>query len=303
MTSTARVQSLLQLGRHREAAAAAEEALASSPHDAALLMLLADARSAFAPQTAVAPARQSVALRPDDPIAMRVLARTEWRAGNLGFALDATDSLRTMAPDMVEGHSFRAGILAQTAETMRGKRRRARLQEARDCARHAIELMPTFPAAHLVLGQVELADGNEAAAAAAARNALALDPDHSMGHELLGLVAQKQGRVADAGDHYLAMGRADPEGDATDRLRKLSLPRTGAFFVIVYVALRIVSAAFRANPVGGAIAGVLIGGAFVLWWLGRRAAVTSRLSQDALEARSTANRLRWSQMLFWRRPR
>ena len=69
---------------------------------------------------------------------------------------------------------------------------------------------PRDPEAHLRVAWALLVGGRPEPAGAVARWALALDPTCTEAHDLLGLVAERRGRAAEAADHYLDAARIDP---------------------------------------------------------------------------------------------
>ena len=292
MSELARVHALLRLGRDQEAAQAAEEALAADPDDVDLLLALADAQAGFDPGAAVSAAKRAVERGPQDPDALRVLARCHWREGSLNLALEAVDAMMAIAPTMPEAHSYRAGILLQNA-TQHGRPHKKTLAKAAESADRAVELAPNFAAAHYLRGQVALALKDRVTAERSARRVLAIDPEDSRGHELLGSIAEARGDVRTAGDHYLAAGRADPSSGAAERLASLSTPFKVGAGIALWLTYRVVVTLARNGQ--GIAAGVIAVVAVIvvlaaLRW--RRQQVDAALSEDARTARETARRSR-----------
>src|SRR5262245_29496577 len=79
-----------------------------------------------------------------------------------------------------------------------------RFAEARATVKQALRLAPNDPAAHNILGVIDLQRGHLASAAASIGRAVELKPDAPEPHHYLGLVHQHMGRYEEAITSYRA---------------------------------------------------------------------------------------------------
>jgi Flp pilus assembly protein TadD len=291
-----RASSLIKLGRHREAADTARAGLTAEPDDPGLTLLLAVALCETGDTTeAHAVAERAVALRPDSAIAHRTLGWTIYKRGRHGEATDHLAHALTLDPHDSEAHIMRAEALLKQAQRsrLRTGRRGELITEADGHAAEAVRLEPAAASGHLMHGKACVARSDPAGAEVWARKALALEPDHPVGHQILGLAAQISGDTRAAADHYLDAGKLNPRSGASMKMLKslrTSLPMSGlAFFVLARVVLAL------GQLVGGIVlvltllvlAGLLLYRVFGSRWHARRT-----MSVEAREALARERDLR-----------
>ena len=254
-----RARALLGLRRYPEAAAAAREALASAPDDPDLLVVLAAALCESGRAAEAFPAaQQAVALRPGDAYAARTLG---WVTHKLGREREAADILAhalTLDPHDAETHVMRAETLLAQAHRTRipGKGRTALFDGAWGHAAEAVRLEPGRAGGYLLHGKVSVARGNGGVAEMWARKGLEVEPDHPVGHQVLGMAAQIRGDTRAAADHYVQAGKLNPRSGSSMKLLRgirAAGPISGiALFVLVRIVLVI------GRSAGGVVAGAIV---------------------------------------------
>lgn len=298
----ARVRSLLRLGRPADAEAEALRALGAEPDNASLHALYAEALWHRDRRAALGPAQRAVALAPDDPDIVCTLVLAQWKAGELPAAFNSSTVLRSMAPEMPDVYTFRAGILLNLgAKATRLADRRAALAEAQANAEHGLTLAPHWSEAHAMLARVLWTRGQPDAARIAVDRALALDPDRDAHHILRGDLLSTPGNLRDASSSYIRAVRAEPDGQAAARLRKLDGTPYVAWAVMITTAVAAVAyvgAITDGNPLAMLVTLVVGCGAVFIWhrWnRNQRRAILSDEAVDALDqARAIAPRRRWN---------
>jgi tetratricopeptide (TPR) repeat protein len=222
----AKATSLVQLGRYQEAVDMAREALAAEPDRPDLLRVYAIALAKTGDSdAAVEPARRAVALEPEIAISYRTLGivLTQTRTG-LKEGLDALDEARRRNPNDPLVHQLIAeqslklippGVPWNTSAHLRSV-----LESARAASKEARRLAPQDPVGHIVHAKVLLSMNDLGAAEMAARHGLRLDPDHHVGHQLLGIIAAHRGDTGSAGDYFVSAARANPRSGLNLRLLK-----------------------------------------------------------------------------------
>ena len=255
-----RARALVKLGRYPEAAAAARDGLASTPDDPGLVLLLAVAMCESGEAAEALPvAQQAVALRPYDARAHRTLGWVIYKLGRHGEAAQQLAYALSLDPHDPESHIMRAEACIKQAQRRRlqTRRRSDLIGEAERHAAEAVRLEPASAGGYLVHGKASLANGNGGAAAMWAQQALSVEPDHPVGHQVLGLAAQLRGDTRTAADHYVQAGKLNPRSDSSMKmLRSLRAagPVSGiGLFLVVRLALT------SGGMGGGAVMAVLIG--------------------------------------------
>ncbi|MEM9133484.1 MAG: tetratricopeptide repeat protein [Actinomycetota bacterium] len=283
----ARIRSLIELGRHEEAAAAAAEALTTDADNAELWAARAEALSKVEPKQALEPAQRAVAMAPDSPNVQRVLVQVNIRLDRVDEALAAIERLQTMVPHWPEPHTWRAVVLIRKiGKSKRSSPDKTLVAEARAAARRGVEAAPTWPNAHTVLGWTHLVVGEVEPARAAAATALQLDPNWADGHELMGDIHRQEGNVREAADAYVRAGKANPEHGATDRLREFQRPAAilgGVGVFGIWLVVRALTVVGRSG-VGPGVMVFLVSTAVVAvvaFYLIRRSRVQNQLSSEA----------------------
>jgi Flp pilus assembly protein TadD len=239
-----RASTLIRLGRHRDAADAARAGLLSAPDDPGLTLLLAVALCETG-DTAEAHtvAERAVALRPDSAVAHRTLGWTIYKRGRHADAATHLAHALSLDPHDGEAHIMRAEALLKQAQRrqLQGRRRLALIGEADAHAAEAVRLEPATASGYLMHGKACVARSDAGGAQMWAERALALEPDHPVGHQILGLAAQITGDTRAAADHYVDAGRLNPRSGASMtmlRSMRTSLPISGiALFVLARIVL------------------------------------------------------------------
>lgn len=143
--------------------------LAKDPHNLETLGRLGDAQLAdHDPDGALVTATRAIELDPARPLPHRQASIACSRRGRHREAIAYAEEATRLAPD--DAHGF--VVLARAL--LRAKRD---LERARHAAIRAIVAAPEAAEPHLVFGMVSAAEGEHAAAEAAFRRALQLDPD------------------------------------------------------------------------------------------------------------------------------
>ena len=239
-----RASTLIKLGRHHEAADAARAGLRTAPDDPGLTLLLAVALCETGDSAeAHAVAERAVALRPDSAVAHRTLGWTIYKRGRHTDAATHLAHAISLDPHDGEAHIMRAEALLKQAQKSRlqTRHRTALVGEADRHAAEAVELEPAAASGYLMHGKACVARSDPAGARLWAERALALEPDHPVGHQILGLAAQISGDTRAAADHYLDAGKLNPRSGASMKMLKsvrASLPVSGiAFFILARIVL------------------------------------------------------------------
>lgn len=184
----ANAETLLELGRPAEAEERVRAVLASDPeHVVALLTLARALHDQDRDTEAESAARSGLALDPDNAEGhlhlCDILCTRQDGAGALEAAQRAVE---------LEPHDWRSHYAVSRALMAA---RRPRTREAYDAARRSVELAPHAAAAHNLVGICLSHLGNEPGAQQAFRNALALDPHHTLAQNNLAASEIDSGRL------------------------------------------------------------------------------------------------------------
>nr|WP_296065972.1 tetratricopeptide repeat protein [uncultured Actinoplanes sp.] len=194
-------QHLAALGRYEDAERAARAGLATAPHDAPLLALLASilrARRSYVPALAAADA--AVAAGPHLPdghleraecLILLVRARDAVAAARAAVDLD---------PQAATGHLVLARALAAASE----------FTPARAAAARGLSLAPQSVEALLTVADVARDAGDHAAAVEAAQAALAIAPDNAYGRWLIAMLDAERLRVRRSMRGLSSLARDNP---------------------------------------------------------------------------------------------
>jgi tetratricopeptide (TPR) repeat protein len=202
---------------------------------------------------ALAAARRGLEVAPEDPRGLNLLARAQLALGDPGAALHSANRVLAVAPDDPDGHFTASRALSQLGrytDSVRAAQRAAALAplswsamarvaeahaanpwtrdwtEAREAAARCVALAPDRARTHVVVGMVEAAAKDRAAAEAAFNRALALDPEDTLAHhELARLRLQGSdrtllsdpGRLAEAASGFATALRTDPRATVSRR--------------------------------------------------------------------------------------
>lgn len=155
--------------------------------------------------------------KPVDARRLTTQARKHWLGGQREQARQCIDRAVELAPDSAEVSAIQAVLYLDESE--RGLRTSPDLElfdKAMASARRAVDLDPSWPMAHTILGRLHLANGDKAQAAKLAATAIGLDPDHVESQVLLGDLDRHAGDRAGATARYSLV---TPAPMAVDRLR------------------------------------------------------------------------------------
>jgi tetratricopeptide (TPR) repeat protein len=280
-----RTRALIDARRYAEAAEAARTGLAADPSHGGLTLLraiaLCEAREL---DDALACADRAIALQPHNALAHRTRGWILHRLGRDAEALDQLGRALALDPHDAETHVMRAeALLARAPRSPLARRRRDRLvAEAHWHAGEATRLEPNAPGGFLVHSKARITANDAMGAEQWARQALSIQPDHPLGHQLLGMSAQLRGDSRTAADHYVAAGKLDPRSRTSlDLLRNVrtAVPISG---IVLYPVVRFALAA------GGAAGGVVLSlvvtavVGLVVWWIfGPRWQARRAMSEEA----------------------
>jgi superkiller protein 3 len=239
-----RTRALIGLGRYQEAAAAARAGLASEPGDPRLALLYATALCEGQDEDAVAAARRAVELQPDQAKAHQVLGWAIYRSGHFARAADQLAHAVSLDPHDPVSHVMRAEALLRMRSGARVRRRidAALVAEALTHAAEAVRLRPSAAGGYLVHAKACLAEHDPAGARRWAEQALSVQPDNPIAHQILGLAAQQRGDVRSAADHFVDAGKLDPRSDKAITLLRGLRTRLPIGIVVLLVAARGASA-------------------------------------------------------------
>lgn len=201
-TGLAKADHLLDLGRYAEGQRILAGLLAEHPDDAQVLLLLARAHLGLEqPELALSAARAAISAEPEAPsgwllagLALQVLDRGDEavRHGQEGVRL---------APEDYRSHLVLARIASKGPATR---------PLARAAALAAAQRAPEEPETHYVLGSIALTQGDRPTAERAFRQTLALQPDHALASNDLGVVLASRGRRLRAGERFVDSVANDP---------------------------------------------------------------------------------------------
>lgn len=296
----AKAESLLLMGRHAEAVDVARQGLAQAPDDLHLLDSLASALSdGHQLDEAQRVAERLVALAPDSPRGHLLRGWILHRRGRSNEATTALEQAVRLDPSSSQSRVMLVEALVRRAGqgsrlSMRKAQRDRLLAEAQSHAEEALRLSPTSEVPHLVRAKVALAHDRLPEARTWVERGLAIEPSNHVGHQLLGLIAERVGDLRAAGDHYVAAGQLNPHSTTSlERLRKMrgAVPLGG---LALYVLIRLLTGLGRAA--GGAwVVIVLVLAVLALalnwWWLPRRR-VAKALSERARTVLQTDKQVR-----------
>jgi tetratricopeptide (TPR) repeat protein len=202
-----RARALAEVGRHEQAVRELAAHLASEPGDGAAWCLLAQCHYHLGDHdTALAATGNALACDAGLEHAWRLRAMALKQTGRHHESVDAANEAVRLEPGAWAPHV----VYAQAAMALP-----AGLPHAYAAAVHAVGLEPNEPTTHFQVGAVAQAWGRWEIAEAAYRRVLALDPDHAMARNNLG-VLKLRGRVAGGGDvaaaeDFVGALAADPQ--------------------------------------------------------------------------------------------
>lgn len=286
-TARERARALISVRRFTDAVAAAREGLVADPDDYHLQLLLATALSAAGDHgAALTAAERALAQRPDSAAAHRIRGWSCYKAGRPGAAKESLSRALALEPDSELAHVMLADVILRTSTTGLSPKvlgGSVVLATAEHHGAEAIRLAPTDPGGYLVRAKACIARNDAEQAAHWAGEALARQPDHPVGHQLLGMAEQLRGRTAAAADHFVAAGRLDPTSRGSIRLlrglrRKAPLAALLAFVGVRLLALPFKDAGGVIQIAGMVLIAAFLVGLFVVW---PRLAARREMSDEA----------------------
>lgn len=200
----AHAEQLLDLRRDVEAEQRFRDVLTGDPGSGRALLGLARSlnrqdRHAEAEQVV----RSALALDPEDAGAHHVLVDVLCDRNDGTGAVTAAESGLRLAPhDFTSHYQYARALLSL---------RRPRTRDAYEAARRAVEAAPHSPDAHNLVGLCLDALGNHEGAQAAFRNAMALDPQHTLAQNNLAASEMDRGRLGRAAGLLRGAVGSDPQ--------------------------------------------------------------------------------------------
>ncbi|MFI8521610.1 tetratricopeptide repeat protein [Streptomyces sp. NPDC085481] len=171
-------------------------------------------------EQAAALAAEHLGRDPDDATALVLLARCRHRLGDEQQALAAVEQALRVEPESVSAWLLHTHVLLALKE----------YEQAEGSARRAVEIDPQYWGSHYTLGIVldrSVRVERKRAAYEAARTAVALAPEESDAHFLVGLTAHRTGNHRVARQAYETALRLNPDSsEAHNNLSLLHLRRT-----------------------------------------------------------------------------
>lgn len=280
----ARVQHLLDLDRAEEARDLARTYIIDDPQDTTMISMLADAEyRTDGPEVALATIERALAIDHDDSTCH---AQHGYFLSNLRRHDDADNSFNAaLNCNPTNSYALSAHVEAILRDPRSNRRRTKETRLALAYSRVQV-LLATYPQAaisHLMDGKIHLARGQYAQCDAAARRALAIEPNNPIGHQLIGLAAESMGNTRVAGDAYVQAQKADPTSSTgIEGLRRLGKGAAIPVGFGIFLALRL------GVRVGKYMSGVLAG-AFVVLLVG--AAIAFLIAQSKKQDREAKEKL------------
>ncbi len=285
----------------------AREGLLATPDDPELLRALSYALSSQDRlHEALEVADHACARHPQSPdlhYQRGVVLRDMSRGGESIVAMERAIAL---APHSAHLHMARAEAILDFARHLapRSEAKRHAIEQAEVSAREAQRLMPGQANPHLVLAKVRIDQRRWGDAESLVRRAMEIEPNSSLTHQLLGIVAQQRGNRKEAADHFVEAARLDPRSDHSLRLlrglKRFSIPGGAiALFFVMRFALGGITVAFDewGPSIGFAIVAVLVGAIAAGLAFRRR-----RLGDTANNVLTADRSMRWAQrQQRWRR--
>ncbi|MFI7486856.1 tetratricopeptide repeat protein [Micromonospora echinaurantiaca] len=254
-----RAQLLAELGRYDEAAAEVGYAVALDPENPQALTILARVHlAADRPAEALTAADAAVAAAPDAVPALVARGMALADLERYTESARTADQILALGPDDAYAQRSAAAILAGSRNG----------QLALNAAWRGVELAPEEPQAHLVLGLVaanmELFDLAERAY----REALRLDPQLAEARHDIGVLRLEQRRWSDALEHLaeaaaMSPGRIDSGRTISTGVRQLVLYGAGWTMIAAVVIACMAPGSEGLSRVAAAFAA--LGGALVVW--------------------------------------
>lgn len=249
---------LVQLRRYDEAVDALEAQLATNPADTNALRLLCLAECGREDPTAgLRYVQRAVSIAPDDGRnhSMRGIALSELKHFDEAYA--AFDRSLELRPTSARTRADYVNAILRDPK-MEGRLPNRQLRaKALTLAKQAVELEPEQIDSHLAMAKAHAIDRSWKKAEEAARRALTIDASNATALTVLAAVQEQQGKLREAGDSYVAAGRADPTRASADNLSGLGkLAPVG--LGLGYIILKLMSVGGKGARAGGASSGAII---------------------------------------------
>ena len=200
----ARAETLLDLRRDAEAEQRFRDVLASDPQSVRALLGLGRALNRQdRHEEAESAVRSALALDPEHAGGHQVLVDVLCDRGDGPAAVAAAERARALAPHDFTSHYQHARALLSL--------RRPRVRDAYESALRAVDLAPHSPDAHNLVGLCLDSLGYHDHAQAAFRNALAIDPLHTLAQNNLAATEMDRGRLGRAAGMLRSAVGNDPQ--------------------------------------------------------------------------------------------
>lgn len=200
----ARGEHLLDLRRHAEAEQCFRDVLARAPESVPALLGLGRAlHRQGRDDEAERAVRSALALSPEDAGGYQVLVDVlcDRKDGEAAVAAAGT-ALRLAPHDFTSHYQYARALLSL---------RRPRIRDAYEAALRAVDLAPTSPDAHNLVGLCLGGLGHHDSARLAFRNALAIDPLHTLAQNNLAAAEMDRGRLGRAAGMLRSAVGNDPQ--------------------------------------------------------------------------------------------
>lgn len=211
---------LVKLNREEEAVARLQEKLVYFEHNAGLRLLTARIMlKQRRVEEALSMFREAYLLNPDDLQLLEQLAMAEYAGGHFTTAIVHLKQLMEEAD-----HANRRDLLKALADCYQGIDQPAK---ARQIYLKLVDTEATDVDAWIRLGQVASILGDDSRLRQAARNAVSLDPSRYEGYLLVGLFAQKAGRIDQAIGQFERAAQLAPDSPLPLIMKGIALEKTG----------------------------------------------------------------------------
>lgn len=257
--SIERAQALIELQRYEEAIKVLQERLAIHPYDSQALVILGYAQFFNGDWRAtLETAELGISVDHSSPGLHGLRAQALAKAKRFDEAYESFETALRLDPNSVGLRTeYVQALVTNPRATAKGGDKQL-LIRAQEFADQLVEAHPDDWITHYSDARVKAVRGKLSAAETAARRALKLSPNNADAHNLMGVIQQTKGDLRQAGDSYVAAGRADPRAANTGGLESLGkvVAPVGLAGIVI---LRLARAGGRGADLAGAdIAVVLV---------------------------------------------
>jgi len=219
-------------------------ALAADPDNSELHRLLALALcDAGDPAGAIDAAERAVALRPAGPGSRMALGIAHYRAKHYDSAVEHLSRSIALNPNEPTTHVWLAEALLKQVSSSFGAeigRHSKLIDQADHHGAEAIKLQPERAGGYLIRTKVQIYRKDAFRASHWVHQAVALEPNNPVAHQLLGAIAQANGDTRAAADHFVTAGKLNPRSDASMHMLKglrggIPIGAIALFFLIRFI--------------------------------------------------------------------